>query len=65
MESAYAHTWEPCSGITVKRMCSSSRRIHASFPSDDSDAVSSCHGHYWVFTSLDQTPCLLVKVLMF
>lgn len=43
---SYAHTCEPCSGITVKRTLSSSRRIHVSFPRDDNEAVNSCYGCY-------------------
>lgn len=40
-ERTHAHTCEPCSGITVKRTVSLSRRIQASLPSDERDAVNS------------------------
>lgn len=37
----YAQTWDPMSGMTVKRAVSSLRRTHAIFSSDESAAVSS------------------------
>ncbi len=37
----YAHTWVPVSGMIVKRTASSSRRTHATFPSEEREAVSS------------------------
>lgn len=37
----YAQTWDPMSGITVKRAVSSLRRTQAIFSKDESAAVSS------------------------
>lgn len=37
----YAHTWDPVSGITVNRTCSSSRRSQAIFSRDERAATSS------------------------
>lgn len=37
---AYAHTWDPVSGITVKRAVSSSRRTQAIFSSEFKAAIS-------------------------
>ena len=40
-ERTYAQTWVPVSGIMVKRTLLSSRRTQATFPREESDAVSS------------------------
>lgn len=40
-ESTYAHTCVPVSGMIVKRTALSSRRTQATFPREESEAVSS------------------------
>lgn len=41
LRKTYAHTWDPISGITVKRAVSSLNRTQAIFSNDERAAVSS------------------------